>query len=164
MRPISRIAARFRAREWWQARQTPLGQLGLQEKWGIDMQQTGLGVALKVLRDRRTLSLRELGQLSTVDHAYVHRLETGDKTNPTPELVSKLVKVLKPSERDAEIVRWLVEHPDTDPELVRYVLEQADIDTDIFMAAAGVRHRGNARPDPATLIARIRRAFEDDDE
>ena len=35
------------------------------------MPQTGLGVALKTLRERRTLSLREIGQLSSVDHAYV---------------------------------------------------------------------------------------------
>ncbi|MCH4590615.1 hypothetical protein L7A49_33000, partial [Achromobacter xylosoxidans] len=33
------------------------------------MSQTGLGVALKTLRERRTLSLREIGQLSSVDHA-----------------------------------------------------------------------------------------------
>jgi len=128
------------------------------------MPQTGLGVALRELRERRTLSLREVGQLSTVDHAYVHRLETGDKTNPTQELVGKLLKVLKPSERDGDMVRWLVEHPDTDPELVRYVLGDESVGTDVFMAAAGVRHRGAARPDPATLIARIKRAFEDDDE
>jgi hypothetical protein len=38
------------------------------------------------------------------------------------------------------------------------------IGVDIFSAAAGVRHRGNARPDPATLIARIKKAFDDDGE
>lgn len=128
------------------------------------MPQTGLGVALRELRERRTLSLREIGQLSTVDHAYVHRLETGDKVNPTEELISKLLKVLKPTDRDAEIVRWLVGQPDADPDLVKYVLGDESVGTDVFMAAAGVRHRGAARPDPATLIARIKRAFEDDDE
>ncbi len=128
------------------------------------MPQTGLGVALRELRERRTLSLREVGQLSTVDHAYVHRLETGDKVNPTEELISKLLKVLKPSDRDAEIVRWLVGQPDADSDLVKYVLSDESVGTDVFMAAAGVRHRGAARPDPATLIARIKRAFEDDDE
>jgi transcriptional regulator with XRE-family HTH domain len=65
------------------------------------MPQTGLGVALKTVRERRTLSLREVSQLSTVDHAYVHRLETGEKTSPSQELVGKLLKVLKPDQRDA---------------------------------------------------------------
>lgn len=128
------------------------------------MAQTGLGVALRVLRERRTLSLRELSQLSTVDHAYVHRLETGERTNPSQDLVGKLLKVLKASERDAEIVKSLVEQPDADPALVEYVLADSSIGVQLFTAAAGVRHRGTTRPDPATLIARVRRIFEEDAE
>ncbi|GAA3990701.1 hypothetical protein GCM10022279_12310 [Comamonas faecalis] len=128
------------------------------------MSQTGLGVALKTLRERRTLSLREIGQLSSVDHAYVHRLESGEKTNPSADLVEKLLKVLKPGERDAALVLWLVDHAEADPRLVEFVLNDPSISIDIFSAAAGVRHRGNARPDPATLIARIQRAFEDEDD
>ncbi len=128
------------------------------------MPQTGLGVALKTLRERRTLSLREIGQLSSVDHAYVHRLETGEKTNPSQDLVEKLLKVLKPGERDAALVMWLVDHADADPGLVEFVLQDPSISIDVFSAAAGVRHRGNARPDPATLIARIKKAFDDDED
>lgn len=128
------------------------------------MPQTGLGSALKKLRERRTLSLREVHQLSGVDHAYIHRLETGEKTAPTPELIAKLLKVLKPDEREADMVKWLVDHPDADPALVEYVLADATIGMDVFTAAAGVRHRGTTRPDPATLIGRIRRAFELEDE
>lgn len=128
------------------------------------MSQTGLGVALKTLRERRTLSLREIGQLSSVDHAYVHRLESGEKANPSPDLVEKLLKVLKPVERDAALVMWLVDHAEADPRLVEFVLNDPSITIDIFSAAAGVRHRGNVRPDPATLIARIQRAFEDEDD
>ena len=128
------------------------------------MSQTGLGVALKTLRERRTLSLREIGQLSSVDHAYVHRLESGEKTNPSADLVEKLLKVLKPGERDAALVMWLVDHAEADPRLVEFVLNDPSISIDIFSAAAGVRHRGNVRPDPATLIARIQKAFEDEDD
>jgi HTH-type transcriptional regulator, competence development regulator len=128
------------------------------------MSQTGLGVALKTLRERRTLSLREIGQLSSVDHAYVHRLESGEKTHPSPDLVEKLLRVLKPVERDAALVVWLVDHAEADPRLVEFVLNDSSITIDIFSAAAGVRHRGNVRPDPATLIARIQRAFEDEDD
>ncbi|MDP2761170.1 MAG: helix-turn-helix transcriptional regulator [Sideroxyarcus sp.] len=123
---------------------------------------TGLGVALRKLRERRTLSLREMSQLSGVDHAYVHRLETGEKTSPSEYLVGKLFKVLKPTEREAGIVKWLVEYPETDTELVSFVLDDENVDLEIFTMAAGVRHRGNARPDPATLIARVRRALEDE--
>ena len=123
-----------------------------------------MGVALTTLRERSTLSLREIGQLSSVDHAYVHRLESGEKTNPSADLVEKLLKVLKPGERDAALVMWLVDHAEADPRLVEFVLNDPSISIDIFSAAAGVRHRGNTRPDPATLIARIQRAFEDEDD
>ncbi len=128
------------------------------------MPQTGLGVALKTLRERRTLSLREIGQLASVDHAYIYRLESGDKTSPSSELLDRLIKVLKPSLRDAGIVTWLVTHDDTDPLLVEFVLKDESVELEIFTAAAGVRHRGNTRPDPAVLIARTKRIFEEDDE
>ena len=125
------------------------------------MTQTGLGIALRTLRERRTLSLRELSQLSDVDHAYVHRLESGEKTSPSKEIIGKLVKTLKPTERDAAMVNWLSDHAEADPNLVAYVLDNADISEELFIAAAGVRHRGT-RPDPATLIARVKRIFEED--
>ncbi len=128
------------------------------------MPQTGLGVALKLLRERQLLSLREVSQRSLIDHAYVYRLETGEKTNPSHDLVDKLLVAYKPSERDVDVVRWLVDHPDADPQLVEFVVQDPTIGIDIFYMAAGVRHRGTARPDPATLIARIRRALADDDE
>jgi transcriptional regulator with XRE-family HTH domain len=110
------------------------------------------------------LSVREIGKLSDVDHAYVHRLESGEKTNPSPDLLSKLLKALKSNERDTAIVRWLTEHPDTNPELVEFVLEDPGIGIDVFTVAAGARHRGGARPDPATLIERVRRALDADDD
>lgn len=125
------------------------------------MAQTGLGVALRKLRERRTLSLREVSQLSSVDHAYVHRLETGEKTSPSEELVGKLLKVLKPSQREADVIKWLSEHPDADPELVAFTLDDESVGIEVFSAAAGIRHRGTARPDPATLIARVRKALEE---
>jgi hypothetical protein len=103
-----------------------------------------------------------MSQLSEVDHAYVYRLESGEKTNPSQDIVGKLIKVLKPTERESCIIRWLVDHPEADPDLVTYTLDTEDIDLDLFTAAAGIRHRGNVRPDPATLIARVRRAFEDE--
>jgi HTH-type transcriptional regulator, competence development regulator len=124
------------------------------------MSQTGLGAALKRLRERRGLSTRELGKLAEIDHAYIHRLETGEKTSPSDELTQRLLNVLKPNERDGKIVKWLVEHPDTGPELVEYTLDQPDIDIDIFTIAAGTRHRGAGRPEPAILIERVRRAWE----
>jgi len=122
------------------------------------MPDLGLGTALRKLRERRTLSLREMSQLSEVDHTYVHRLETGEKTNPSVELVSKLLKVLKTSEREASIVKWLIDHPDANPELVEFGLDDDTVTLEEFSMAAGSRHRG-VRLGPAKLIDQVRRVL-----
>jgi transcriptional regulator with XRE-family HTH domain len=122
------------------------------------MPDLGLGTALRKLRERRTLSLREMSQLSEVDHTYVHRLETGEKTNPSMELVSKLLKVLKASEREASIVKWLIDHPDANPELVEFGLDDGTVTLEEFSMAAGSRHRG-ARLGPAKLIDQVRKVL-----
>lgn len=122
------------------------------------MAQTGLGVLLRSLRDGRGLSLREVGQLSEVDHAYVHRLETGDKDSPSVELLNKLLRVLKPDERETEMAKWLAGH-EANPELVDYTLKDKDFTAEMFITAAGMKHRGNARPDIETTVARIKKLF-----
>lgn len=53
------------------------------------------GSALRYFREERSLSLRELSTLSGVDHAYIHRLESGDKSAPSPEVLDKLARGLK---------------------------------------------------------------------
>lgn len=119
----------------------------------------GLGVALRWLRARRRLSLRELGQLSGVDHAYIHRLEKGEKSNPTDEILAKLLRVLRADPREADIVRWLAAHPNADPKVVEFALNDPSISIDLFSAAASIVHRGSGRPDPATLFNRVRQIF-----
>jgi hypothetical protein len=89
-------------------------------------------------------------------------LETGEKESPSPDLFTRLLRYLKPTEREAEMAKWLADHPDVNPDLVHYVLSDPTIQADIFIAATAMRHRGSGRPDPATLIARVQRAFEDE--
>ncbi len=126
--------------------------------------QAGLGTAIRRLRERRTLSIRELGRLADIDHAYIYRLEQGEKTSPSPELLAKLLSVLKANPRDSAMVKWLVEHSDTWDELVEYCLDDASVTMEEFTITAGVRHRGNARPTPGVLIERVRRALGAGDE
>lgn len=126
------------------------------------MPQSGLGVMLRKLRETRGLSLREVGQLCSIDHAYVHRLETGEKESPSEELFVRLLRVLKPDERESNMAKWLATHPTADPNAVEFALNNPNIPLDVFEAAASMSHRGSARPDMATLFARVQRAFEDD--
>jgi HTH-type transcriptional regulator, competence development regulator len=124
--------------------------------------KSALGLALRTLREARGLALREVATLAAVDHAYIYRLETGEKEAPSVEVIEKLVKVLRPSKRDQAIVQHLGQVKDVDPDLVAYVLATTDVEFDEYATAAGTRLRG-ARPEPAVLIARARRMLAEDD-
>src|SRR5205823_3947672 len=50
--------------------------------------QPAFGLLLESLREERGLSLRELGQLADIDHAYIYRLEAGDKESPSEDALA----------------------------------------------------------------------------
>ena len=120
------------------------------------MPETALGRLLKDLRGERGLTLREVAQLGEVDHAYVHRLETGAKEAPSDEVLSKLSRALRPGSRDADIMKFLATHPAVDPELVDAVRKDPSVTFEEFQAATSMVSRGT-RPDYPTLLARIRK-------
>jgi transcriptional regulator with XRE-family HTH domain len=121
------------------------------------MGQTALGLLLEHLREERGLKLRELAQLSDVDHAYIYRLESGDKESPSEEVLSKLIKPLRAGKREAEMLRYLAEHTETDPELMKHVITDKTITYEVFTGVAGMAFRGATRPDYPKLIERVRR-------
>ena len=125
------------------------------------MGQTALGVLLEHLRELRGFSLRDLADLSKVDHAYIYRLEKGDKESPSDEVLSRLIRPLKAAARDADMLRYLAEHTETDPGLVKHVLADPTINYDVFAMVAGAAHRGT-KPDYAKLIARARAILADE--
>jgi transcriptional regulator with XRE-family HTH domain len=120
------------------------------------MPETALGIWLKDLRDRRGMSLREVAERSRVDHAYIYRLETGTKEAPSEDVVGKLISALTPPERDAEILRFLVDHTNIDVKLIEFVRDDPAIDFEEFHMLTTTVNRG-ARPDYATSLARIRK-------
>jgi len=128
------------------------------------MGESALGFLLRSLREERGLSLRELGQLAGVDHAYIYRLETGAKEAPSGDVLSKLLRALKPAKREADMLRYLAAHPETQAALVATVLKDATVTYDIFAAAAGMAFRGAARSDYAKVIERVRRILSDEND
>jgi transcriptional regulator with XRE-family HTH domain len=124
--------------------------------------QPGLGLLLQRLREERGLSLRELAQLAEVDHAYIYRLETGDKESPSEEILSRLLRALKVGKREANVLRYLAEHSETDAALVTHFLEDKTITYEIFTSVAGAAFRGTARPDYPKLIERVRRILDEE--
>ena len=126
------------------------------------MAQPAFGFLLQRLREERRLSLRELGQLAGIDHAYIYRLETGDKESPSEEVLTKLLRALKASKREADMLRYLAEHPKVDSALVAHVLADPTVTYEIFCSVAGAAFRGTARPDYPKLIERVRRILQEE--
>jgi transcriptional regulator with XRE-family HTH domain len=126
------------------------------------MAQPALGFLLQKLREARGLSLRDLALLAGIDHAYIYRLETGDKEAPSEEVLSKLIRALKPGKREADMLRYVAGHTDTDAGLVAYVLGEPTVSMEVFSAAAGAVYRGSVRPDYPKLIDRVRRILGDE--
>lgn len=125
------------------------------------MSASALGVLLRYLREERRFSLRELAQLAKIDHSYIHKLEAGDKESPSEDVLSRLIKVLKPGAREVQMMQFLARNPDADPEVTEYALKDTSVGLDIFAAVAVMRHRGNVRKDPKTLIDRVRQILEE---
>ena len=128
------------------------------------MARNGMGVLLRSLRDRRGFSLREVAQLAGVDHAYVHRLETGVKDSPSEEVLSKLIRTLKAGKREAAILQYLAAHADTDAVLVEHALKDSTVTYEIFASAAGAAYRGSSSPNYTKLIERVRRIMSEEDD
>ncbi len=126
------------------------------------MSAPALGSVLRALRERRGLSLRELGQLAEVDHAYVHRLETGAKESPSEDVLTKLARALKAEKRDSLMLKYLAEHPDTDVGLAMHVLDDQSVTFDVFAGATSFAFRGTGRPDYKKMIERVRRILGED--
>jgi HTH-type transcriptional regulator, competence development regulator len=126
------------------------------------MAQPAFGLLLQRLREERRLSLRELGQLAEIDHAYIYRLENGQKESPSEEALTKLNRALKAPKREAEMLRYLATHTQVDLGLVEHALTDTTITIEEFSAAAGMAFRGTGRPDHAKLVERIRRILKEE--
>ena len=127
------------------------------------MPALAFGIWLKELRDRRALSLRDVAQRAGVDHAYISRLETGEKESPSDEVVDKLVSALGASRRDAKILRVFVSHSSADPALAEFVRADTSVTPEELHMLTTVVNRG-ARADYPTSLSRIRRIMQEEED
>lgn len=104
-----------------------------------------LGDLIKRFRENRGLSLGELGTLAKIDRAYIHRLETGEKTAPSEEVLSALLRALKLDSRHSRILRFMVGRSVHDS-LIELVLEEPKYTSEDLESAAVFSFRG-ARPE-----------------
>lgn len=118
------------------------------------------GEYLKKCREERQLSLRELSKLSNIDHAYIYRLETGQKDDPSPEGIRKLVSALKLSGRKLFVFRLLAEKKEAPLRFVEAALDESiEADDAVLTSAAGMKFRGKppkTKEDWGRIIEQVR--------
>lgn len=103
------------------------------------------GYALKKFREDRNLSLRELGKLCEIDHAYIHRLEKDEKTAPSEQVIESFVRVLKLNSRRARLLRLLVGKT-IDRTLINLFIEDENQPLELLEPAHQMSFRGK-RPE-----------------
>ena len=130
-----------------------MGDRWEQTRWGFSCNTCGSDGACRC---------GELGQLAQTDHAYIYRLEQGEKGAPSEDVLLRLIRALKGERREAEMLRFLAAHPETAQDLVVEVLKDPTVTYEVFAAAAGAAFRGTARPNYARLLARVRRILSEE--
>ncbi len=122
------------------------------------MGESAFGSVMRVLRERRDLSLRDLAALAGVDHAYISKIERGDKEPPPDETFARLSRHLKPNDHELALLRFLHANNAVDPPLAMQALVDPEVTPDIMAIAVSVVHRGTGRPTPSQWLERAKRA------
>ncbi|THD11264.1 helix-turn-helix domain-containing protein [Metallibacterium scheffleri] len=122
------------------------------------MAESAFGAVLRTLRERRELSLRDLAALAEVDHAYISKIERGDKEPPPEETFLRLSRHLKPSPHELALLKFLRANNAVEPALAMEAFGDAEVTPDIMAIAVSVVHRSSGRPTPAEWLNRAKRA------
>lgn len=124
------------------------------------------GYALKKFRENRGLSLRELGKLCDIDHAYIHRLEKDEKTAPSEQVIDSFVRYLKLTPRRASLLRLLV-GTSINEQLVDVFIEDEDRPLELLEPSYQMSFRGK-RPETKDEwrkhVDRLATLFDDDED
>lgn len=124
------------------------------------------GYALKKFREDRGLSLRELGKLCEIDHAYIHRLEKDEKTAPSEQVIDSFVRYLKLTPRRAALLRLLV-GKSVNEQLVDVFIEDEDRDLDLLEPSYQMSFRGKrpkTKDEWRKHVDRLATLFNDDED
>lgn len=106
-------------------------------------------------RERRNLSFRSLEKRADdLSHAYIWRLEKGEKDAPSPATMQKLGSALQLTEREQQIFDLLVKTP-VDDVLYGVMLSRQDIPWEELETVATMSFRGERPATEEQWIKRI---------
>lgn len=97
---------------------------------------------IREARARRGLNFRELEKKAEdLDHAYIWRLEKGDRTGPSSATIEKLSKALGLDEREQDIFKLLAEN-EIDDTLYEIMMTRHDFEWAHLEPVATMSFRG----------------------
>ncbi|MFZ3285132.1 helix-turn-helix domain-containing protein [Pseudomonas sp.] len=108
------------------------------------------------MRERQELSFRELEKRAgDLDHAYIWRLEKGNKQAPSDDVVSRLGQALGLGDREAEVFRLLAKPVTLDDALYHLMISRLDIPWEDFEDVATMSFRGERPNTEEAWLKRI---------
>lgn len=117
---------------------------------------------IKQQRARRGLNFRELESAAEeLDHAYIWRLEKGDRSSPSSDTINKLAKALSLDERERQVFALLA-RSEIDDTLYLIMMSRRDIDWEHLEPVATMSFRGqrpSSESDWLRMIERVQELF-----
>ncbi|MGF6458047.1 helix-turn-helix domain-containing protein [Pseudomonas frederiksbergensis] len=102
---------------------------------------------IATMRERKELSFRDLEKRAgDLDHAYIWRLEKGDRAAPSDDVVMRLSQALELDDRQSDIFRLLAKSVTVENALYQLMISRIDIPWEDFEDVATMSFRGE-RPD-----------------
>ncbi|MFA7946212.1 helix-turn-helix domain-containing protein [Pseudomonas brenneri] len=108
------------------------------------------------MRERKELSFRDLEKRAgDLDHAYIWRLEKGDRAAPSEDVVVRLSHALELDNRESDVFRLLAKSVTVENALYLLMLERKDIPWEDFEDVATMSFRGERPNTKEAWIKRI---------
>lgn len=108
------------------------------------------------MRERKELSFRDLEKRAgDLDHAYIWRLEKGDRAAPSEDVVVRLSHALELDNRESDVFRLLAKSVTIENALYLLMLERKDIPWEDFEDVATMSFRGERPNTKEAWIKRI---------
>ena len=111
---------------------------------------------IATMRERKELSFRDLERRAgDLDHAYIWRLEKGDRAAPSDDVVARLSHAFELDDRENEVFRLLAKSVTIDDALYRLMLSRLDIPWEDFEDVATMSFRGERPNTEEAWLKRI---------
>ena len=120
------------------------------------VEKMDLAEFIATMRERKELSFRDLEKRAgDLDHAYIWRLEKGDRAAPSEDVVLRLSQALELEQREIEVFRLLAKSVTVENALYRLMTSRMDIPWEDFEDVATMSFRGERPNTEEAWLKRI---------